>query len=51
MWLLFCHCLFTITPSFGTEGSVCFMTVAFTGHIHLFFYYYLFDSISSLHAG
>ena len=35
MCRLFCHCLFTISPSFGASESLCF--VAFPGYLHLYF--------------
>ena len=36
MWLLFCHCLFLVSPSFGTPGKLCFVIVAFFEYLHIY---------------
>ena len=35
MWRLFCYYLFLISPSFGTLGGLCFVTVAFLAYVCL----------------
>ena len=37
VWRLYCHCLFFISPLFGTSGRLCFVIVAFSGCLILNF--------------
>ena len=34
---LFVHYLFLNSSSFGASGGLCFVIVAFTGYLHLYF--------------
>ena len=34
----FCPYLFLISPSFGASGRLCFVIVAFSGYLYLYFY-------------
>ena len=36
MWRLFCHCLFFLSISFGTSGSLFFLIVAFPGYLQVY---------------
>ena len=37
LWRLFCPYLFVISPSFGTSEGMCFVIVAFSVYIYLYF--------------
>ena len=36
MWRLLSSYLLHISPSFGASGGLCFVTVAFSGYLHLY---------------